>query len=63
LSPENRAFVEAVYSEASENAIVKAHMLIAASPEFHGTNLVRKSGEERPAEPALTSSSKPYKAL
>lgn len=64
LSPENRQRIEeAISAEPETEAIKTAQLLIASTPEFHATNLVRKSGEERPVDPSPQPSSKPYKAV
>ena len=63
LGPDNRAIAASMVSEQSAHAIRKAQLLIASSPEFHATNIVRKTGEERPSESLQAPSSRPYKAL
>jgi hypothetical protein len=63
LSQDNRDQVERMLVEQSVEAFRKAQLLIASSPEFHSTNLVRKTGLERPAELLRSPSSRPYKAL
>jgi uncharacterized protein (DUF1501 family) len=44
-------------------AIIKAQQLVALSPEFHSTNLARKTGSSRPEPEAPPASTKPYKAV
>jgi uncharacterized protein (DUF1501 family) len=65
LSAESRSVVEQVVSSETNQAmkLIKAQQLIVASPEFHATGLVRKSGERRPEPSALPASSEPYKAV
>jgi hypothetical protein len=63
LGPENRRLIEQVYAASATQALAKAQLLMAASPEFHVTNLILQSGSKRPKIPATTPSSKPYKAV
>lgn len=65
LSADNRKLVEDVISGESDDkvALIKAQALIASSPEFHSTSVVRKTGKERPKAPIPPPSSKPYKAV
>jgi hypothetical protein len=63
LGPENRRLIEQVYAESETQALAKAQLLVASSPEFHVTNLVRQSGRKRPEIPGTTPSTKPYKAV
>jgi hypothetical protein len=44
-------------------AVIKAQSLIAASPEFHSTNIVRRSGKTRPLPTSPKPSTKEYKAV
>jgi len=65
LSPENRDIVEEMMTEQDEQKVLKAMMMIATSPEFHTTNIVRKAG---PSVSSRVSSQqqetpRPYKAL
>jgi hypothetical protein len=43
--------------------VKKAQQLIITSPEFHTTNIIRKSGASRPEPEAPKASTKPYKAV
>jgi hypothetical protein len=65
LSSANRHLVEVVYSRETDvkMAILKAQQLIATTPEFHSTGMVRRNGGERPEPEIPAPSSKPYKAL
>lgn len=44
-------------------AMIKAQQLIALSPEFHSTNMARKTGASRPEPRTPPASTKPYKAV
>jgi uncharacterized protein (DUF1501 family) len=44
-------------------ALIKAQQLMAFTPEFHSTNVARKTGETRPELEAPPPSTKPYKAV
>lgn len=37
--------------------------LLAATPEFHTTNTIRRTGDTRPVTPPVVPSNKPYKAI
>jgi len=69
LSDENKEIIVTAYdemygSEGADAALKLAQQLIVTSPEFHATNLVRKTGGEREVTPALTESNgETYKAI
>jgi len=70
LSADSRKIVEDVLSSEANTTVglIKAQALIATSPEFHTTNVVRKTGQDRPKPTIpLTASSKSesklYKAV
>ena len=64
LSANNRQqIVDAINVESETDPVKTAQLLIATTPEFHATNLVRKSGEDRPTEAPPQSSTRPYKAV
>jgi uncharacterized protein (DUF1501 family) len=44
-------------------AVMKAQQLIVLAPEFHSTNIARKSGATRPELESPTPSTRPYKAV
>ena len=44
-------------------AVIKAQQLIVLAPEFHSTNIARKSGATRPELESPTPSTRPYKAV
>ena len=67
LSEENKAFILDRYTQTlvsnPENAMKIAQQLILSSPEFHTTNIVRKTSGERQASQASGSTTEPYKAV
>ena len=65
LSSESRQTIQQVFSAESNStlALIKAQGLIATAPEFHSTNIVRKSGETRSQPETPPPSTKPYKAV
>jgi uncharacterized protein (DUF1501 family) len=65
LSPSNRDIVnEMINSEPNRYlALLKAQQLIVMSPEFHATNIIRKSGAVRPDPAVPMPSTKSYKAI
>lgn len=65
LSASSRGLIEEVIG-AEPNltlGIIKAQQLMAVTPEFHSTNIARKSGETRAKPEATPPSTKPYKAV
>lgn len=69
LSTENRAIIEAAFTGTIEagmsfkEAFINAEQLIATTPEFHSTGLVRKTGADRNVPPAPMTSVDDYKAV
>jgi uncharacterized protein (DUF1501 family) len=65
LSYSNRDIVnQIINSESNRNTgLLKAQQLIVMSPEFHATNIIRKSGDIRQDPKAPTPSNKSYKAI
>jgi uncharacterized protein (DUF1501 family) len=69
LSVDNRQIVEAAHASAkasgssAREALALAQQLIATTPEFHTTNIVTKSFEERPEQPTPPDTGKSYKAV
>ena len=65
LSRESRELIEQVVSQEADPVLknIKAQQLIVAAPEFHITNVVRKTGNPRPALQAHPPSVNSYKAV
>ncbi|KAI2490759.1 Protein of unknown function (DUF1501) [Fragilaria crotonensis] len=65
LSTSNRNLIRTVVAAEPNRtmAVMKAQQLIALAPEFHSTNIARKSGVTRPEPESPTPSTKPYKAV
>ena len=69
LSPDNRGIIKEAFSDTLKSgkdefeAMINAQQLIALSPEFHTTNLVQKTGEDRSSPPTLNATGYPYKAV
>lgn len=65
LSLSSRQLIDEVIDDEIDPALalVKAQQLVALSPEFHSTNLARKTGATRPDPEAPPASAKPYKAV
>jgi uncharacterized protein (DUF1501 family) len=65
LSLENRKIIQDVYARETNSSLglINAQQLIATSPEFHVTNIVRKTGRARPTPKQAIPSAKPYKAV
>jgi uncharacterized protein (DUF1501 family) len=65
LSLSSRELIDEIVSAEprADIAAIKAQQLIILSPEFHSTNLVRRSGIARAQPEDPKPSSKPYKAL
>ena len=62
LSPQSRQVLKDAYKGGYES-FLQSQMLIATTPEFHSTNLVRHTEENREADPPPGKSDRPYKAL
>ena len=65
LSISSRAVVEEVIRAEPNRTlgVMKAQQLMVLTPEFHSTNLARKSGASRPDLEVTPPSAKPYKAF
>lgn len=64
LSLERRQIIQQMFDDTEDdNGLIKAQMMIAASPEFHVTNLVRPGRIQREETPPPPPASKSYKAL
>lgn len=65
LSANSRQVVQRLFSRGVNpySAYLSAQQIIASTPEFHSTNLIRFSGESRPDPPAPPPPDNPYKAL
>lgn len=65
LSAESRQAIRQVVEteDNPELAVIKAQSIIATSPEFHSTNIVRSMGTTRPVPTPPQSSKKGYKAV
>jgi uncharacterized protein (DUF1501 family) len=65
LSSDSRAIIEQAINEEPDPTmkVIKAQQLMISTPEFHSTNIAKKSGKTRPQPQPKTPSSKPYKAI
>ena len=65
LSAASRQTIQQVFQAETNQAlaIIKAQSLIVTSPEFHATNIVRRTGSERPSPTSPQASNKGYKAV
>ena len=65
LSGSSRELIEEVIRAEPNRTlgIIKAQLLMTVTPEFHSTNIARKSGENRAKPEAIPPSTKPYKAV
>lgn len=65
LNPASRETINQIFTDETDRdiAVIKAQMAIVTAPEFHATNLVRKTGSKRPKPELPIPSSKPYKAV
>lgn len=68
LSSENRDVIQSAYDftlsgTKTGDAMINTMLLLATTPEFHSSGLVRRTGSQRPAPPAPQPPTKPYKAI
>lgn len=65
LSADNREIIDKVISDEPDPImkVIKAQQLMVFAPEFHSTNIVRKSGQTRPQREVRPPSSNNYKAI
>lgn len=65
LSESSRVILKQLYSfeENKQTALARVQALMASTPEFHTSNIVRKNGQTRPAPEQAPPSGRPYKAV
>ena len=65
LNTESRSIIKAQYDSVQnkDQGLRLAQQLIAASPEFHSTNLIELTGIRRPIPEPVEPSTKPFKAV
>ncbi|CAB9519484.1 Protein of unknown function (DUF1800) [Seminavis robusta] len=63
LNANTKSYISDFYAGESKFPLIKAQMMIATTPEFHGTGAVQQTSETRPTPPARSAPTSPYKAL